>query len=306
MDLRVNFAGLELEHPLMNAAGTCKTTEHVRTLAESAVSAVMVGSMTYENRGGNRGDVFWPDEIAPLNALGLNNPGSAIYRNELPEMARIAHDHGKPLIVSTAAFSPEEFSILVEIALEGGADAVEVNVACPNVWDGGKQKRIACFDLRLMHEILFERIAVRVGRNHKLGVKPSPFSDPIYLAEFGSMLVGGVVKFLTATNTFPNAFALDENGKPRITPGGGLAGLSGPALKPIALGQIVQYKQVLPADIQIAGAGGIQSGKDMLDYKRVGAAVMQVNTAYSRNEDPKVFGRILSEYIDLCEAHEIA
>src|SRR3989344_2876447 len=71
MDLRVNFAGLKLEHPLMNAAGTCKTTGHVRTFAESAVSAVMVGSMTYEGRPGNSGDVFWPDEIAPLNALGL-------------------------------------------------------------------------------------------------------------------------------------------------------------------------------------------------------------------------------------------
>lgn len=302
MDLRTNFGGLILEHSLMNAAGTCKLTEQVHKLARSASAAVMVGSITFGPRLVNTGDVFWQNDTFSLNSLGLPNPGKDYYIHKLPEMVKIAHDFGKPIFVSVAGFSPEEYGILVEVAIQGGADAVELNLGCPNIWDGGKQKRIACFDLKLMHEILFEEVSRRVGQNHIIGVKPSPFSDPIYLEEFGCMLKGGFVKFITAVNTFPNAFALDKSGKPRITPAGGLAGLAGSALKPIALGQIKQYRAILPEYVQIAGAGGCRSGQDIMDFKRVGATVVQMNTYY--NEDERVFDRILSDYVNLVEETE--
>jgi dihydroorotate dehydrogenase (fumarate) len=79
MDLTFKLAGITLEHPLMNAAGMCKTTPQVIRLARSAVAAVMVGSITMEPRAGNQGNVFWQDPAGrySLNSLGLPNPGSA-------------------------------------------------------------------------------------------------------------------------------------------------------------------------------------------------------------------------------------
>ncbi len=304
MDLQVNFAGLTLEHPLMNAAGTCKLTEHVRKLARSASAAVVLGSITVESRSGNSGNVFWRNECFSLNSLGLPNPGKEYYRRELPLISAICHDQGKPLIVSVAGFSSKEYGILAEVALEGGADLIELNLGCPNVWDEGKQKRIACFDLELVEEILFQEVLGRIVNSGVIGVKVSPFSDPMQLEEFARFLAKHNLTqfFLTAVNTFPNALAIDEVGIQRITPAEGLAGLAGPALKPIALGQIRQYRNILTPEIQIAGAGGVQSGQDMRDFQRVGAAVIQMNTAYG--EDERVFERVLSEYVELLEVTE--
>src|SRR3989344_3127833 len=111
----------------MNAAGTCKLLEDVQRLSRSATSAIMVGSITKEERTGNEGDVYWADSIHSINSLGLPNRGAAYYAAHLPSMVRVAHDEGKPLFVSVAGFSPEEYAHLTEVALKGGADLVELN-----------------------------------------------------------------------------------------------------------------------------------------------------------------------------------
>lgn len=299
MELQTEVASIRLEHPLMNAAGTCKMLEDVKKLSRSASAAIMVGSITVEPRTGNSGDVYWAGPMFSLNSLGLPNRGAPYYREKLPEMVAVAHGEGKPLFVSVAGFSPEEYIDLAGLAFDGGADLVELNLGCPNVWQGNTQKRIACFDPALVAEVL-RRVEERVGTDAKVSVKISPFSDPFALTEVAQVIgASELAKAVTAVNTFPNAFSYN-GAKPRIT-GGGLAGFAGPAMKPIGLGQVRQLRVLLPEHIQIIGVGGISHGQDIWEYQKSGAVATQVATVYlERNE--QVFSSLLDELLETTSA----
>lgn len=304
-DFQVSLAGLELEHPIFNAAGTCRLidgTEGVEALANSCVSAIMVGSITVEPREGNKGNVFWtsPDGQFSLNSNGLPNKGAEFYKAKLPKMVEIAHEAQKLLFVSVAGFTPEEYALLAEISFGAGADLVELNLSCPNIWHDQEQKRIPCFDPKLTKDIVS---AVRVGvdaiRHAKLAVKLSPFSDPYQMSVIvDAFCYFDVVKAVVMTNTFPNGFSLDEKGNPVITFGEGYGGISGPVLKPFVWGQIKQLRAFLPERVDIIGCGGITTGRDVADFLAAGATAVQVGTAFL-NGGVKVFDRILSEYVDI-------
>jgi len=297
MELQTQITGIQLEHPLMNAAGTCKLLEDVRELSRSASAAVVVGSVTMEPRTGNSGDVYWAGPMFSLNSLGLPNRGASYYKETIPEMVRVAHGEGKPLFVSVAGFSPAEYVHLTELAFDGGADLVELNLGCPNVWQGSTQKRIACFDPALVAEIL-RLVEERLGAGANVSVKISPFSDPFALAEVAQVIGSSkVAKAVTTVNTFPNAFGYNGT-KSIITPGGGLAGFAGPAMKPIGLGQVRQLRSLLPEHIQIIGVGGITHGLDVREYRDSGAAATQVATAYLERRE-QVFSSLLDELLEV-------
>ncbi len=301
MNLQVNLAGISLEHPLMNGGGICKMLDGrggVRELARSASAAIMVGAITVERREGNSGEVYWTNESFSLNSLGWPNPGKSYYRQHLPEMVSLAHDSGKPLFVNVGGFTPYEYALLTELAFEAGADLVELDLSCSSIWEEGQQKRIPCFDRKLIYEIIY-RVRQAVGMEARVAAKLSPFSDPFALSEVAGVIKEiPLVKVVTTANTFPNAFSYDERGKPRITPGGGLAGLSGRALKPIGLGQVKQLRSLLPERIDIVGVGGITTGKDILDYQRAGAKAVQIGTALL-NRGAGVFSQLLAELVDI-------
>jgi dihydroorotate dehydrogenase len=295
MELATEVAGVRLEHPLMNAAGTCKLLEEVRALSRSATAAIMVGSITVEPRTGNSGDVYWSGPMFSLNSLGLPNRGAQYYAMVLHEMVGIAHDEGKPLFVSVAGFSANEYAGLAELALRCGADLVELNFGCPNVWAGSVQKRIVCFDPAMVYDTL-TKVEEKIGAGAKVSVKISPFSDPFALVQVAEVIgMSTMVKAVTTTNTFPNAFGFNGT-KSAITPGGGLAGFAGPAMKPIGLGQVRQLRAFLPERIQTIAAGGVTHGKDVQEYLDSGAVVVQVATAYL-NRGAQVFSSLLGELL---------
>lgn len=295
----VRLGPITLEHPIMNAAGTCKLVEDVEKLAPSAVAAILVGSITVEDRAGNSGNTYQFDPrrgLYSLNSLGLPNPGKKYYHKCLPEMVAMAHKAGKPLILSGAGFTPAEYAELALLARDGGADLFEANLGCPNVWDGGKQKRIASFSPYLVAEIL-RTVSDAVGNDIPLAVKVSPFSDPYLLAEIAGVVLTSPILCVTAVNTFPNAFGFSERGERLITPAEGLAGLGGPALKPIGLGQVKQWRSLLPPHMHLIGAGGISNGKDVWEYLRVGATAVQVATMYLERGEA-VFSTLLQEFAE--------
>ncbi len=307
-DLSVQLGSLTLEHPLMNAAGTCKLldgTHSVKELARTTAAAIVVGSGTIESRTGNGGEVYWSESPYSLNTLGLNNPGKDKYQQYLPQMVGVAHDAGKKLCFSAAGFSPTEYAVLAAMALECKVDIVELNAGCPNVWGESGQKPIASFVPELMEEIL-SAVEEEVGVDALIAVKVSPFSDPFNLGRVAKVLASSkLVKIVTAINTIPNCYSLDSMGKPRIraTPldGGNevnLAGGAGAAVKAFGLGQVVQLRATLPKHIQIIGVGGIKTGQDILDYLRSGAVAIQIATTYL-DEGPDAFARLLTEYTDL-------
>ncbi len=294
---KTKLASLELAHPIMNAAGTCKTKEDVLEMVRTAVSAVVWGSITILARTGNSGEVYWNGPHNSLNSLGMPNPGLSYVRDKLCDALTVAHDVGKPIIVSVAGFTPEEYAHLTHEMLLAGADAVELNLGCPNIWQEDKQKRIASFDPDMVEEIL-SKCEGRVGTLPNVGCKISPFSDPVALGRLAGVLSNSVlVKFVTTTNTFPNAFGYTPNGTPCISPAEGLAGMAGPALKPIALGQVLQLRKVLHERIQIVGVGGICAGDDVVEYERCGASAVQVATAFFE-QGGAVFGKMLETFVD--------
>ncbi|MDD5433362.1 MAG: nitronate monooxygenase [Candidatus Pacebacteria bacterium] len=303
-DFSVNLAGLELQHAIGNAAGTCRSPEDIQELANSCVSAIMVGSITVEPREGNKGNVFWtsPDGQFSLNSNGLPNKGAEFYKQELqqelPKMVEIAHKAGKPLFVSVAGFSPRGYAFLAKLAFEARADMVELNLSCPNVYFNDKQKRIPCFNVSETKDILCE-VETEVGIEANIAIKLNPISDPFLLQSIAWVLEDWeLVKTVTSCNTFPNGLALDEKGKPVITFGEGFGGISGPALKPFALGQVKQLRALLPERIDIIGCGGISTGRDVADFLVAGAKAVQVGTAFL-NGGVTVFDNILREYVSI-------
>jgi dihydroorotate dehydrogenase (fumarate) len=297
----VTLAGIKLEHPVMNAGGTCKSLEEVKRFARSAVSAVMVNLLVHE-RAGNTGNTYWSNSHYSLNSMGLPSRGEQYYKEVLPEMVRIVHQAGKKIFVNISGFTPEEYADLARMADEAGVDAIEFNFGCPNIWEGSSQKKILSFDLDGIAYTL--RLVGVLGCAVPVGVKLSPYSDPGMINGV-SMLLGELdsspgyvrVSFLTLCNTFPNAYIPKPDGKSVISVG--LAGLAGKALKPIALGQVVQFKAlqdagVLPGHIQFIGAGGVGSEADVQDFLAVGATAVQAATTYfDHDEDPGAYSDIL-------------
>lgn len=290
---------------LYNGAGTVKKVEEVKEMARSNAGAILVGSITVAERTGNTGQVFWVGPTGSLNSLEIPNGGIPYYRENLPEMAKIAHDAGKPLFVSVAGFKPKEFGELTSVVAEGGADGVELNFGCPNIWDSGEQKGIFSFYPNLVGQAL-EYTREAVGDSLVMMAKVSPYSNPVQLKEVAEVInAHGVVHAVTTTNTFPNAYGEDQFGKSLITPGGGLAGFAGAGLKHIAIGQVKQWRVALPPSIGIIGVGGISSGEDMAEFFRSGKVVaVQVVTALLRKHylDPHVLDRLLLEFSEIPEA----
>ncbi|MEK7628250.1 MAG: dihydroorotate dehydrogenase [Patescibacteria group bacterium] len=281
---------------IMNAAGIVKVVSDVEPLLKTPVTDVVLGSITMIERQGEPEPTFWvsDDGSFALNRVGLRNPGSEYYRKHLPEIGRKVRDAGKELTVSLAGFSIGEYVSLAEIALEGGADAIELNLGCPNVWDGdsAEQKIIPSFDPDFL-----EQTVVNVWNYTQdlvpLSLKLSPYSDPGLLRRVAkSPIMNEIVDAVVATNTLPNGIAY-WGGKPVIS-GNGLAGVSGKVLKPVALGQVAQLRAALPGRVRVVGVGGISCGADVRDMVRAGAAAVQVGTHFFQY-GPKVFGEILSE-----------
>ncbi len=284
--------------PVMNAAGTAKTIADVRAFAPSPVCAVLVGSYTVEARPGNSGGTFFDGGSFALNSLGLPSPGLQELKPLVSETSRIARDFGKPLWASIAGFSVPEYLQLLSESVEAGADAIEINLGCPNVWDDGNQKSIWSYDLSAIKELA----AAIDGLGPvpiPYGFKLSPVLDPVLMSAIHSLIRETDVSFLTAINTVPNAFEVSASGPPAIRSGAGLAGLSGEAVRPVALGQVKMHRDALP-NLDIVGVGGISSGKDLRAFMNplVGARLGQVGTALWRG-GPPVFERLIQDFVDL-------
>lgn len=288
------------EFPVGNAAGHCKSLEEVRHLAESAASVIVVGSITLKQRDGNPGNTFNGDSTFGLNSLGLPNPGIVRISEIGPEMVRTAHIAGKPIILSVAGFSPDEFRELARASYEIGFDGVELNLGCPNVADDGKRKPI------ISHRKEFVRASLTSAFEHFpaagfVSVKVSPM-DPDRLDEIASVIETFPISAVVTMNTVPNCLDFNSDGTPIInTPDKtGYAGGSGKQVFQQALGQVKQWREHLPKEIAVWGVGGVETGEDVQKMLWAGASTVQVGTAYFIG-GAKVFGDIANQFVNLKE-----
>jgi dihydroorotate dehydrogenase (NAD+) catalytic subunit len=283
MDLSVEIGGLRLEHPVLNGSGTFDAVAARRAFGEEMLdefpfSAFVSKTITLEPRAGNVPPRIFETPAGMINSIGLPNKGLAGFlAADLPLLADLA----VPLIVSVMGTSHEEFVRLVEGV--GGRDevaALELNVSCPNVESGlivGEQPG----------ETLALLNAVRPLYDKPLIVKLTPnVADPGVVAraaEEGGADAVSLVNTLKATARDPATL------EPWL--GAGRGGLSGPAIRAVALEQVRNVVEA--ASVPAIGMGGIESGADALAFLAAGATAVAVGTANFR--DPRAGTRIRIE-----------
>jgi dihydroorotate dehydrogenase (fumarate) len=275
----MNIRNFEIEPGVMNGAcSVAKTPEDVRALARTGIGAIVVGSITPEERAGNTEPRWFAGEGYALNSFGMPNGGKDYYDEHLDELTDIAHRADKAFILSVAGFNVADYETLAKIANKHEVDMVELNLGCPNISVDGVQKPIASFDPDYMQDIVE---AAHAATKLPLSLKLSPYSNPAELVRVANIVNDLPIDAVVASNTFPNAYMLDDQGKPVLD--NIVGGLSGPAMKEIALGQVYQFRKTLSDHIAVIGVGGIESRQDVRRFMQAGAAAVQAATLIVRD-----------------------
>ena len=274
MNLSVDLAAgrkssLLLANPVMTASGTFGVgLEYVKVFDIQRLGAIVSKAVTLRPRRGNPQPRIAETAAGMINSIGLQNVGlKALLRDAAPTWAtwRV------PVIVNIAGESVDDYAELARRLDDGqGVSGLEVNISCPNVEEG----LVFGTDPRAAAEVT---AAVRRQTTLPVIVKLTPnAADVVAVAR---AVVDAGADALTLINTFP-AMAIDVEAR-RPALGWGSGGLSGPALKPIAVKMV--YDVAGAVDVPIIGCGGIMCGRDAVEYLMAGASAVQVGTATFRN-----------------------
>src|SRR5579864_6895057 len=291
-DLSVSFAGVELKNPVIAASGTFGYgVEFEDVVHLSKLGGFVVKGLSKESMIGNPPPRLWETAAGMLNAIGLQNIGAQAFLDEkLPHLREIKNI---VVIANVFGYTREDYEHTIEILNEGeGIAAYELNVSCPNTAEGGLQFGS---DPRSLDEVV--TTAKRAARR-PLIVKLSPNVTSIALMAHVAQEAGADA--ISLVNTFV-AMAIDpETRKPRIA--NVTAGLSGPAIKPIALRMV--YDAAHAVNIPVIGMGGISTATDVVEFILAGATAVQIGTA--SYWDPCATEKIVDELQSYCQEHEIA
>lgn len=263
VDLTVDVGGLKLRNPVMLAAGILGMShETLRRVYESGAGAVVTKSIGLEPRMGFSNPTVVGVDCGLINAMGLPNPGAKEFRGEIEKLKR----EGVCVIASVYGFTTEEYVEVAKILSEAGADAIELNCSCPHVSKVG----LIGQNPELVREVTE---AVKDAVNVPVYVKLTPNVTDIASVAKAAEEAGADA--VTAINTV-KALAIDiELQRPILSATFG--GLSGPAIKPIALRAVYEiYKAI---EIPVIGVGGIKNWRDAIEFHLAGATATQIGTA---------------------------
>lgn len=270
IDTTVSIAGLSLKTPVMTASGTCGYgLELTPYLDLSRLGALVVKGISLEPRPGNPPPRIVETSGGMLNAIGLENIGmEAFIAETLPRL----REYETVVIVNILGESQEEYGTLVdEMSRHEGVDGFEVNVSCPNVRKGG-------IAFGSDPEMLGKLVRFLRERTEKpLIIKLSPNVTDI--VDMAKRAEAGGADGLTLINTIRGMSIDSESRRPHLATVVG--GLSGPAIKPVALRMVWEVAQQV--SIPVVGVGGILSGEDAVEFLIAGATAVQVGTAHFRN-----------------------
>jgi dihydroorotate dehydrogenase (NAD+) catalytic subunit len=274
--IATEIAGLQLANPTMLAAGILGYTGlSLQSVIEAGAGAVVTKTMGQEPRAGYLNPTVVQTDCGLLNAMGLPNPGIGHFNEEMKQLKTI---HA-PIILSIFGSSPEEFVKVAETAAELGADAIELNVSCPHVEKAGAE--IGC-DPLLLTDIVK---AVKKHVNVPVIVKLTP--NVANIGEIAEAAEEAGADAITAINTV-KAMAIDiETG--RLILANKFGGLSGPAIKPIAVRCV--YDVYRAVNVPVIGCGGISNWQDAVEFMLAGASAVQIGTAIAY-KGVEVFGSV--------------
>jgi dihydroorotate dehydrogenase (fumarate) len=301
INLETTVGGIPLSTCVYNASGPRSgASQALARIATSSAGAVLSKSATVLKQKGNPLPRVWhsDDHIASMNSEGLPNSGIDYYLSpttidEVMEKCETS----KPYLVSISGKTlADNLDMMDRIAktIDGGETrivGVELNLACPNVIG----KPIIAYDFDQLKYIL-ETISKK-NYTFVLGLKLPPYLDGKHLQQAASIIneYAEMVRYVVCINTIGNALSVDPISEaPYISSNGGLAGLSGSAVKFTALANVRQMRQQLKPEIDVIGVGGINSGEDVFLFLLCGASAVQVGTCHWL-EGPQCFDRIVSE-----------
>jgi len=273
-DMSVKIAGVKLRNPVIAASGTFgKAREYSSIFDISLLGGICTKGLTLVPRAGNKGARVWETPSGLINSIGLENPGiQSFLENDLDYMKRL----GPAIIANLSGSSSDEYVKGAVLLNESSVDMIELNISCPNIRDGG-----LTFGLDAGTAAALVVLVRRVCKHKPLMVKLSPNCPSI--ASVANACVNAGADALSLVNTI-RAMAIDvENRRPVFD--NIIAGLSGPAIKPIALRMVWELKETLKnmKDIPIVGLGGISCTNDALEFLMAGADAIQVGTATFAN-----------------------
>jgi dihydroorotate dehydrogenase (NAD+) catalytic subunit len=272
--LNVNFARLKLKNPTVLASGILGySAESLENIVAGGAGAVVTKSIGLAPRTGYANPTVVQSKCGLINAMGLPNPGIDAYVQEIRHAKTVLQ---VPLIVSVYGYSAEEYAETAKKAAEAGADAVELNVSCPHVKETGSE-------IGQNPEVVAEVVKkVKNAMQKPVFVKLSPnVTDIVEIAEAA---VKAGADALTVINTV-KAMAIDvDTALPVLSNKRG--GLSGPAIKPIALRCVYDIYEKVKTPIM--GCGGVTSWRDAVEFFLAGASAVQIGTAIAL-KSPSVF-----------------
>jgi dihydroorotate dehydrogenase (NAD+) catalytic subunit len=264
-DLSVIIAGVRLKNPVIAASGTFGYgREYAGLLDTAAIGGICTKGLTFTARGGNTGTRLRETASGLLNSIGLENPGVAAFiEKELPPLRAL----GPAVIANLSGSTVEEYVQGAGLLDRSSVDMIELNISCPNVRSGGM-----AFGLDPEAAFRVTR-AVRRASAKPLTVKLSPNAPCI--AEVAKACVSAGAGALSLVNTF-KAMAIDISRREPVFDNV-TAGLSGPAIKPIALSMV--WELAAEVDVPVIGIGGIATAEDALEFLMAGAAAVEVGSA---------------------------
>jgi dihydroorotate dehydrogenase (NAD+) catalytic subunit len=266
-NLAVSFAGLKFKNPIIAASGTFSYgVEFEDVVHLDKLGGFVVKGLSREPMPGNPPPRLFETAAGMVNSIGLQNIGvEAFLKEKLPQLQKLK---GVNVIANVFGYTREDYEAVIRILNDGeGIAAYELNVSCPNTKGGG-------IAFGTDPGMLMELVATcKSASKRPLIVKLSP--NVTSIARVASAAADAGADAVSLVNTF-TAMAIDaETRKPRISTVTG--GLSGPAIKPIALRMV--YEASRAVDIPVIGIGGISTAVDVIEFMLAGAAAVEVGTA---------------------------
>lgn len=289
--LAVEFCGITMKNPIVAASGTFGFgLEYDGYLdLNTEVGAISVKGLTPTARPGNAGVRIAETPSGVLNCIGLENPGAeAFVADILPSLAQ----YDVPIFANISGNTLEEYEFMAKTLTVEGVAALEVNISCPNVKCGGMAFGVQADSAAAVCK------AVKSHTDLPVIMKLSPNVTDI--VEIARAVEAAGADGVSMINTLLGMSVDLRTRKPLL--GNIYGGLSGPAVKPVALRLTHQVAQAI--DIPIMGGGGIMTGEDALEFMLVGADIVSVGTATM--VDPRAIGIIAKEMSTYCEKEQIA
>lgn len=291
-DLTVSVAGIQLKNPVIAASGTFGYgIEFEDVVHLDRLGGFVVKGLSKEPMIGNPPPRLYETAAGMLNAIGLQNIGARAFIEE--KLPRLREVKSAVVIANVFGYTREDYERTIEILNEGeGITAYELNVSCPNTQHGGIQFGS---DPHSLDELVR---TVRRYSQRPMIVKLSP--NVTSIGQMAHIAQEAGADAISLVNTFV-AMSIDiQTRKPRIA--NVTAGLSGPAIKPIAVRMV--YEASKSVQIPVIGMGGISTAADVIEFMLAGATAVQVGTA--NYWDPRATEKIINELGRWCAQHEVA